>query len=147
EAQKAHTLSETIAALRALPGKVSVLVTTDGKTDAELEPDAELAVASAFKLAVLAALREEIDAKKLAWAQVVSLKPEHKSLPGPEGLLQKWPDGAPLTLHTLATLMISRSDNTAADVLINVVGHAPLERLSPGNAPFLTTREAFVLKA
>ncbi len=141
----ARPIEETLADMRALPGKVSVLITTNGKTDAALEPDAHLAVGSAFKLAVLAALREQIDAKKLAWTRVVTLKPEHKSLPS--GFLQTWPDGAPLTLHTLATLMISQSDNTATDVLIDLLGRAPLEKLAPGNAPFLTTREAFLLKA
>jgi beta-lactamase class A len=141
----ARAIEETLADMRALPGKVSVLVTTDGKTDAAIDPDAELAVGSAFKLAILAALREEVDAKKLSFSQVVTLKPEHKSLPS--GFLHTWPDGAPLTLHTLATLMISQSDNTATDTLIDLLGRAPIEKLAPGNAPFLTTREAFLLKA
>lgn len=43
-----------------------------------------------------------------------------KSLPG--GILQNWPKGAPLTLHTLAGLMISQSDNTAADTLLEILG-------------------------
>ena len=37
-------------------------------------------------------------------------------------MAQDWPKGAPVTLHTLATLMISISDNTATDQLIAIVG-------------------------
>jgi beta-lactamase class A len=62
-------------------------------------------------------------------------------------MLQDWPDGSPLTLHTLASLMISKSDNTATDVLLDFVGRTSVEKLAPGNAPFLSTREAFILKA
>lgn len=135
---------EAINALRALPGKVSLLVLEDGKELAALNPDEPLAVASAFKLAVLTALKQEIEAGRLSWTSIVELKPEWRSLPS--GILQDWPDGSPLTLHTLATLMISLSDNTAADVLIHTLGRERIEALSPRNRPFLTTREAFILK-
>jgi len=68
--------------------------------------------------------------------------------------LQDWPKGAPMTLHTLASLMISISDNTATDQLIKVLGRARILRLMKdsghtdpaANDPFLTTRELFVLK-
>jgi beta-lactamase class A len=43
--------------------------------------------------------------------------------------------------------MISISDNTATDVLIHTLGRETIERHAPArNRPFLTTREAFVLK-
>jgi hypothetical protein len=69
--------------------------------------------------------------------------------------MQNWPKGAPVTLHTLASLMISISDNTATDQLIAVLGKARILKLmadsghsDPGaNDPFLTTRELFLLKA
>ncbi|MDC3955524.1 serine hydrolase [Polyangium jinanense] len=140
----APPLDATLAQIRRLPGKTSVLVLTDGKTAAEHAADAPLAVGSAFKLAVLAALREQIDGKKLAWDRVVTLRPEDKSLP--TGILQSFPDGAPLTVHTLAALMIAQSDNTATDALIHLLGRAAVERHAPGNTPLLTTRELFVLK-
>jgi beta-lactamase class A len=145
EPASAPPLEKTAAEFAALPGKVAIFVTTNGKADVAVDADAPLAVGSAFKLAILAALRELVDAKKLAWAQVATLRAEHKSLPS--GFLQTWPDGAPLALHTLASLMISQSDNTAADVLLDLAGRDAVEKLAPGNAPFLSTRDAFVLKA
>ncbi|MEM6429227.1 MAG: serine hydrolase, partial [Deinococcota bacterium] len=51
-----------------------------------------------------------------------------------------------VTLETLATLMISISDNTATDALIDILGRDTLEARTTHNKPFLTTREAFSLK-
>jgi beta-lactamase class A len=144
EMDKPRPLAETLADLGKLPGKVSVLVTTGDKVEGELAPDAELAVGSAFKLAILAALKDRVDAKRLAWTQVALLKPRNRSLPS--GILQEWPDGAPLTVYSLASLMISRSDNTATDVLLDFAGRAAVESYAPGNAPMLSTHDAFVLK-
>jgi beta-lactamase class A len=144
ELDRPRPLDEILAELHELPGKVSVLVTTGDKVEGALDPDAALAVGSTFKLAILAALKDRVDAKKLAWTRVVELKSRHKSLPS--GILQEWPDGAPLTVHSLASLMISRSDNTATDVLLDFAGRAAVEKYAPGNAPMLSTHDAFVLK-
>lgn len=43
--------------------------------------------------------------------------------------------------------MISQSDNTATDALIQLVGRESIEALTTRNRPFLTTREFFILKA
>jgi len=142
---KLGSLEEALEAFRALPGQVGLWVERDGKPVLALEEDTPLAVASAFKLLVLAALREEVEAGRRAWDEGVRLEEAWKSLPS--GLLQSWPEGSPLTLHTLAALMISLSDNTATDALIALLGRERLEALSPRNRPFLTTREAFGLAA
>ncbi len=138
-------LAEALAKFKALPGDVSVLVVKDSKEITAVNPTQPLAVGSAFKLAVLATLQEQIKAKQHKWDEVVQLDPAWKSLPG--GVLQTWPDKSPLTLHTLATLMISISDNTAADSLIHVVGQTAVETHTARNQPFLTTQELFKLKA
>ncbi|NES20635.1 MAG: serine hydrolase [Symploca sp. SIO3E6] len=130
--------------LRDLPGKVSFLVIEGNSKLADLRANQPLAVGSAFKLAVLKALKRQIDAGILSWDDVVKLEEEQKSLPS--GMLQTWPDDSQLTVQTLATLMISVSDNTATDLLINLVGRDLIESFAPRNRPFLTTREAFVLK-
>lgn len=136
---------ETLAgAIAELPGDVSLLLTTDGVPRVAHNAAAPLAVGSAMKLAVLEALRREAAAGRLDWSQVVALDPAWRSLPS--GQLQDWPAGTPLTIASLAHLMISVSDNTATDALIHLAGRAAVEAVSPRNVPFLTTRELFVLK-
>lgn len=139
-----RTWAQLDSAARALPGRAAVLVQIDGRDRLALAADTPLAVGSAFKLAILAALAEDVAAQRRRWSDVVALAPRWKSLPS--GILQTWPDGTPLTLATLATLMISLSDNTAADALLDLVGRAAAERFAPHSRPLLSTREAFVLK-
>ncbi|MEP7241681.1 MAG: serine hydrolase [Devosia sp.] len=119
------------------------LITRNGVTLAAEGADTPLAVGSAFKLGVLKALRDDIDAGRRHWDDVVKLAATNISLPS--GTLQSWPVGSPLTLHTLAALMISISDNTAADALLLLVGRDKVEAVL-GIAPVLTTRELFTLK-
>jgi beta-lactamase class A len=140
----AGSLDEATAKLRELPGEVAFLVTRGGETVASHNAGAPLAVGSSFKLAVLAAVQDAVQDGELAWDQVVSLKDEWHSLP--TGILQDWHEGAAVTIETLATLMISQSDNTATDALIHVVGRSTVEAYAPNSRPLLTTREAFVLK-
>lgn len=140
----AGTVDDHVRAIAALPGRTAVLVSTDGRARATHAADLPLAVGSAFKLAVLHATAAACDAGRLAWDQVVQLDPAWRSLPS--GVLQDWPDHTPLTVATLANLMVSVSDNTATDALVQLVGRGAVETVSPRNAPFLTTREAFTLK-
>ena len=106
---------------------------------------------STFKLYVLAAVSRAVDEGRLAWDDVLIL--DAKSFPS--GIMQSWPDGAPVTLHTAATLMISISDNTATDLVLRAVGREAVEaemRMSghsnpEKSFPFLTTREMFVIKS
>lgn len=139
------TLQGHVDAVAALPGHTAVLVTTDGRRRGEHGADRPLAVGSAFKLAVLRAVDLAVARGALAWDQVVPLDPAWRSLGS--GILREWPDGTPVTLATLANLMISVSDNTAADALIHLAGRAAVQAVSPRNDPFLTTREAFIIKA
>lgn len=136
---------ETLAAeVAALPGRSALLVTRDGEVLAAHEPDRALAVGSAFKLAVLAALDEAIMAGRARQQEVLWLEPGDRSLPS--GFLQDWPAGSPLTLHSLAALMVSQSDNTATDALIRRLGREQVEAWLPPEArPLLTTREYFLL--
>lgn len=139
------SLQQAVTLFKSLPGQVSFLVKKSKSTLASLNSTTPLAVGSTFKLAVLKELQSQIASGKLAWKDVVELQPQWKSLPS--GILQTWTDGSPLTIQSLATLMISLSDNTATDGLIDLVGREPLEAVSPRNRPFLTTRELFILKS
>ncbi|MEL6554936.1 MAG: serine hydrolase [Cyanobacteria bacterium J06621_11] len=138
------SVEETLREMAALPGQVHVLATRGGREVAALNADEALAVGSTFKLLVLAELDAQIAAGKHQWNEVVTIKDEWKSLPS--GFLQTWPAGSMVTLESLATLMISQSDNTATDHLLNIVGLEAVEARTGRNQPFLTTREAFVLK-
>ncbi len=143
---KAASLDEGLGRLKSSHGTLSYVILEEGRSDrAALLASEPLAVGSAFKLAVMNALQDEVAKGRLHWTDVVSLKREWKSLPS--GVLQDWPDGTPVTLATLAIEMMAVSDNTAADALIRVVGPEALKPYAGGNTPFLTTREVFTLKS
>jgi hypothetical protein len=139
----------------ALPGRSGFAVVKLGEGGA-LAPilaghaDEEFAIGSTFKLWVLDALAEDVKAGRHRWDEVVRLGP--RSLPS--GITQNWPPDAPVTVETLATLMISMSDNTATDTLIRLVGRDRIaERVrATGHSaasrmlPFLSTAESFALK-
>ena len=107
----AASFEEVVAELDSLPGTVSFLLTRlddEAATAlASLNPDHQLAIGSAFKLYILATLIQTIEDGERAWTDIVALEAEAVSLPS--GRLHAWPVGAPLTLHTLATQMISES--------------------------------------
>jgi beta-lactamase class A len=141
----AISLPEAIAKFKELPGKVSFLVLEGKSEKAALNAKVPLGVGSAFKLAILNVLKSQIAAGKRSWRDVVELQSQAKSLPS--GVLQTWPDGSLLTVQTLASLMISQSDNTATDTLLYLAGRENVEAIASRNQPFLTTRELFVLKS
>jgi hypothetical protein len=140
--------------LTALPGTVSLaaarLDAGGVETFLTQKADEPLPVGSSFKLFILAELVRQVKAGERRWADVVPLGAP--SLPS--GILQDWPAGSPVTLHSLAALMISRSDNSATDTLLAVVGRDKVEALLPAlgvraperNRPFLSTRDMFALK-
>jgi hypothetical protein len=107
---------------------------------------------SIFKLYVLGALVESVRAGDLSWDDPVTIAPGDASF---AGSVDTQP-GATLPLRRLATLMVARSDNHAADAIARLVGRsaieAVLEPMGMGAAsrrrtlPFLSAREAFVLK-
>lgn len=142
------------AEFRALPGSsgfaVARLAGSTPQMVAEVNGNRAFAIGSAFKLYVLAELVRSVNAGTRKWSDVVPLT--ERSLPS--GILQAWPRDAPVTLHTLAALMVSRSDNTATDRLIGVLGRGRVEAMQAiaghsepaRNRPFLTTSELFLLK-
>ena len=105
---------------------------------------------SGFKLWVLAEAARQVKTGKRRWSDVVTLG--ERSLPS--GVLQSWPEGAPTTLHTLATQMISISDNTATDTLMTALGRGNVDAMvrasgisdPDASLPLLTTMESFRLK-
>lgn len=146
------TPAAILADLAALPGTTNAWFgPVGGAPVLARNADTRLALGSTFKLYILAALAEDVKAGRRQWSDVAALT--QKSYPS--GQLQNWPQGAPVTLHTLAGLMISISDNTATDQLIALLGRDRILKLMAdsghsdpaANTPFLTTRELFVMKA
>lgn len=153
------TFDDATARFAVLPGKISFGVAklpADPNASVEmvasLEPDLELGIGSAFKLYILGTLIDDIEKGKRKWTDVTTIKKEHQSFPS--GFLHSWHPDSPMTLHTLATLMISQSDNTATDHLLFVLGRERVEEMvtkmgnthAARNVPFLSTLELFKLK-
>ncbi|RAK11906.1 beta-lactamase family protein [Halanaerobium saccharolyticum] len=139
-------LDAILADLKELPGQLSISVIKNNQEKVfSYHDQKKLAVGSTFKLHVLKKLYDQLEAADKNWSEVVELEEKNKSLAS--GILQDWPSGTPLTLRTLSNLMISQSDNTAADHLIDYLGREKLETgLDDLNLPFLKTREFFILK-
>ncbi|NCC64066.1 MAG: serine hydrolase [Spirochaetia bacterium] len=138
------TLSEAVKSLVEMETAVSVLVRKNGEVLISHQEDIPLAVGSAFKLGILAAIEDAICANDMYWGQIVTLEDSWKSLPS--GILQTWPAGSLITIETLATLMISLSDNTATDVLLSIVGREKVDQYLVHSVPTLSTGEMFRLK-
>jgi len=137
------SLDAALEALAADGARTSWLLTRNGERVDGMASDEALAIGSAFKLWVLDAYRRAVEAGDRRRDEVVVFEDRHRSWPS--GLLQDAPDGLPVTLETLATLMISMSDNTATDVLVDVLGRESVEALSPFE-PLQTTGEFFKIK-
>ncbi len=140
------TLDSIVGEFKKLSGEVSICILKNGAQDVfSLENDKPLAVGSAFKLYILKTLVQKIQAGRARWSDVIRLDEHRLSLPS--GMIQDWPAGSPLTLSTLANLMISISDNTATDHLLFYLGRENVEAEAPARLrPFLSTLEVFILK-
>mmetsp|Transcript_20141 Transcript_20141/g.41062 ORF Transcript_20141/g.41062 Transcript_20141/m.41062 type:complete len:517 (+) Transcript_20141:268-1818(+) len=109
-------------------------------------------IGSIFKLYVLGAVVDAVNAGTIAWDQPVELVDEYKSIPS--GITQDDPPGSNRTVMEMATLMMSISDNTATDHLMVLVGRDAVEaavssyghHMPDLNIPFISTREFSLLK-
>lgn len=151
---RSDSFAAIVEEIRSLPGRKNFAVARLGEAApalvASLEPEQPLAIGSAFKLFILAELSRQIASGQRHWSDVVAL--DRHSIAS--GTLQNWPLGAPLTLHTLAALMISVSDNSAADMLLHTLGRENVERMmatigvgaAARDRPLLSTLEMSAIK-
>jgi beta-lactamase class A len=117
-----------------------------------IDPGTAAPIGAAFKLYVLDALGSAVASGTVHWNQPLTVTAGLKSLPA--GELQNEPNGTQVSVLDTAAAMTSLSDNTATDMLINLVGRPAVEAAltttgmaSPAlDRPLLTTREIFVLK-
>jgi hypothetical protein len=114
--------------------------------------DERLAIASTFKLYVLAELARQVQAGEAAWDEQLTIREELRSMPSGDTAFD--PAGTERTLEDLALRMIRDSDNTATDHLIDRLGRERVEvafaTFGHGapelNVPLLLTRELFFFK-
>ena len=144
------------AAVRSVAPQVRLLVANVSNGSCQpvhsIDPATAAPLGSLFKLYVLDALGTAVASGTVHWNQPLTVTAQLKSLPS--GELQNEPDGTKISAQDTAAKMISISDNTAANMLINLVGRPAVETAlsTSGMAdpaldqPFLTTRELFVLK-
>ena len=82
--------------------------------------DTRFPTASTVKLPILFALYRKVAAGELNLAERVTLEARHRT--AGSGVLQDLDLGLQPTLHDLATLMITVSDNQATDMLYEIIG-------------------------
>ncbi|MGK5642079.1 serine hydrolase [Streptomyces sp. URMC 126] len=113
--------------------------------------DRPMPTGSAYKLFVLHALLDAVDAGRVDWDDELTLTPELRSLP--TGDMQDLPDGTRVSVRETAHKMIALSDNTAADLIMDRLGREAVEDglAAAGHhdpsllRPFLTSHEVFQL--
>jgi Beta-lactamase enzyme family len=155
-AVKDDSIGKITADFAVLPGKAGFVVEklnddAPNQLIAAHNSGEQLAIASTFKLYILAELAEQVKAGQRSWGDVVPLSQRSFS----SQATRNWPKDVPVTLATLALQMISVSDNSAADTLLHVLGRTAVEKRlalighdAPDKAlPFLSTVEAFALKS
>lgn len=137
------------------PVTVTVFDVSDGAVDEPIFSAGDLEGAqpsgSMFKLFVLLAVVDAVEAGTLAWDDTLTLTDATRSLPS--GELQEEPDGTEVSVEDAALGMISISDNTATDLLIEAVGIEAVEAQISEHAtdgadattPMLSTRAFFQL--
>lgn len=148
------TLGEVTAALDKLHGATGYAFARLGAGKPELtlahNADQRFAVGSAFKLVIFAELVRVTNAGERKWDDLVTL--DGRMLPA--GGYNWKPKGTQVSLRELATEMISISDNSATDILLDYLGREKVEAMlrttgvtpDKRNIPFLGALEAFKLK-
>tara|TARA_R110000868_G_scaffold117600_3_gene312235 strand:- start:31584 stop:32825 length:1242 start_codon:yes stop_codon:yes gene_type:complete len=134
--------------------KGTLYVLENDKTLVDLNSNDRTALGSIFKLFVLDALLQKIQERKAHWGDNLSITRFNKSLPS--GTMQNEKEGESFELREYAKKMISISDNTATDHLIDFIGKSKIERRIKSRGlqktfgwsrPFLTTMELFKIRA
>ncbi len=119
------------------------------ETLAGTNTELSLPLASIFKLYVLLAVAQAVNAGTVSWNDPLIVTKEAKAV-GSAGL-EELPPGAKVSVRTAAQEMISASDNMATDLLIERLGPGAVERAlaaaghhDPASmTPFPTTHELF----
>lgn len=151
-AEPAEGFEEIAERLTELPGTVEALVVEEGEVLLRFGQGDPAPLASVSKIYVFAALMEAIEAGDVEWMDQLELTDDLRSLPS--GTLQDQPEGFTTTVYDAAHRMISLSDNTGTDMLMDRLGRQAVEEAVAATGhhnpqllrPFLSTRELFQLR-
>ncbi|MCA1696601.1 MAG: class A beta-lactamase-related serine hydrolase, partial [Actinobacteria bacterium] len=91
-----------------------------GEREIGIEPDSPVVLASVFKIPILLELAKQADEGRLSLTDRIRVDPQDRVM-GSTGMSAML-DEVELSLRDLALLMMSVSDNTATDVLLERVG-------------------------
>ncbi|WP_150462085.1 serine hydrolase [Nesterenkonia ebinurensis] len=150
--EPAESFDEIEQRLPELPGEAQLLVLEGDEEVLRVGDGEPAAMGSVFKLWVLAAVVETVEAGYTSWDETLVLEDQHLV---PSSLeLADARAGDELTVQQAAQAMIEVSDNTATDLLMDLVGRDAVEQAVTDSghhdpdllSPFLTTRELFYLR-
>ena len=91
----------------------------DTGKDYALRADEQVRTASTIKLPIMAEVFRQISQGKIKWADEIILTKEKKQ--GGSGILHEFSDNTKIDLKTAVNLMIVVSDNTATNLVLDVV--------------------------
>ncbi|KZK84256.1 hypothetical protein PsAD13_02295 [Pseudovibrio sp. Ad13] len=139
-----ENLDECLSLMQEMVGTSSLLIRKDGVEFFSKNADQPLAIGPAYKLFVMQELVRRVKGGELKWNQKVRLEKDLES--HPVSSLYAKMSGGLVTLQVVAQHMMAASDNSAADVVLNLIGTKPLETREE-RTPFLTSRQFYQLKA
>ncbi|WP_208990064.1 serine hydrolase [Pseudovibrio brasiliensis] len=139
-----ESLEDCLSRMQEVASSCSLLIRKDGVEFFSKDADKPLAIGPAYKLFVMQELMRRVKSGELKWNQKVRLERDLES--HPESNLYAKMKGGLVTLQAVAQHMMAASDNSAADVILNLIGTKPLETCEE-RTPFLTSRQFYQLKA
>ncbi|PTY81853.1 hypothetical protein B5V88_02265 [Heyndrickxia sporothermodurans] len=101
-------------------GIVSIVVEINEETIISKNSKREMSSASLIKIPIIMAAFQQAELGKIDLEEKIEVKPEHKV--GGSGVIQYLTEGTLLSVKDLLTLMIIVSDNTATNMMIDLVG-------------------------
>lgn len=111
----------------AFPGRCAiVLVDLDSQQRVEVSPQTSFESASLVKLVILAELFRQFETGNHQPQETLVLLDSHKR--GGSGQLRQAPEGTAFSLGHLAEVMITESDNTATQMLTDLLGRETIEQ-------------------
>ena len=122
---KLNTLGDQLDAVWSPLGKAAAFRLTRSR-DPEAEgagrnDDERFEVGSCFKAFVAAECCRQVSSGLFSWDEPLRVEPERR-VPA-SARAERWPDGSTVTLDEAARAMIAVSDNTATDMVMDLIGH------------------------